>query len=55
MSDRLRDAYYSEGLPPGLDTRVRAGLQSRRPRALVWTAAAAAVAAGFFGFFYVQK
>lgn len=55
MSDRLRDAFNSEALPPGLDTRVRAGLKRRVPRAFVWAAAAAAAAAGFFGFLYVQK
>ena len=55
MSDRLRDAFDSEALPPGLETRVRAGLRAKRPRGWWWFAAIAATAAGFFGFLYVQK
>jgi hypothetical protein len=55
MSDRLRDAFDSEALPPGLDTRVRANVFARRARWGLWAAAVAAAAAGFFGYLYVSK
>lgn len=55
MSDRLRDAFDSEALPPGLESRVRANARAKRPRPWLWIAAVAATAAGFFGFLYVQK